>query len=116
MKAIWLALLGSCLLAACSNITLPKYHKPVIERNSDVQPKMLARCILNGWKGPFPAANLAPSDVDHYFGAIPGPDEPIAKISVVPMGIDTNYGSKVTLRVAEGASPDIARIVNECMR
>lgn len=118
MKAIWYILLGSSLglLSACAGITLPEYQKPVIERNSDVQPKMLAACILNGWKGPYPAANLKMSDADHYFGAIPGPDKPQAKISVGPRSIDGNSGSRVVLRVADGTSPDIVSIVEQCMR
>lgn len=118
MKIIWYTLLGSSmgLLAACSGITLPEYQKPVIERNSDVQPKLLANCILNGWKGAYPAANLTESDADYYFGGIPGPDKPKAKISVTPRSLDANSGSRVTLRVAEGNSPDVVNIVQQCMK
>ncbi len=118
MKAIWYALLGSSmgLLAGCAGINLPEYQKPAIDRNSDVQPKLLAKCILEGWKGPYPAANLTMSDADHYFGAIPGPDKPKAKISVAPRSMDSNSGTRVTLRVAEGTSPDIVTIVEQCMR
>lgn len=118
MKGIRITLLGSCisLLAGCSGITLPEYQKPAIERNSDVQPKQLANCIINGWKGPYPAANLTESDADYFFGAIPGPDAPKAKISVTPRSLDSNAGSRVTLRVAQGTSADIVTIVEQCMR
>ncbi|MGX9937058.1 hypothetical protein ACVFVO_16840 [Advenella kashmirensis] len=118
MKGIRIALLGGCisLLAGCSGITLPEYQKPAIERNSDVQPKQLANCIINGWKGPYPAANLTESDADYYFGGIPGPDAPKAKISVTPRSLDSNAGSRVTLRVAQGTSADIVTIVEQCMR
>ena len=118
MKAIWTTLLGSCLglLAGCSGITLPEYHKPAIERNSDVQPKQLANCILTGWKAPYPAAHLRQSDADYYFGGIPGPDEPKAKISVTPRSVDSNSGSRVTLRVAPGTPADMVTIVEQCMR
>ncbi len=118
MKVIRTILLASSLgvLSACAGISMPEYQKPAIERNSDVQPKLLSKCIIDQWRGPFPAAHLKMSDADHYFGGIPGPDEPLAKISVGPRSIDSNSGSRVVLRVAEGSAPEIVSIVNQCMR